>query len=133
MFSSRKMQSSGWMRMPISCAMAAMDCQRDSESRELAFHEGDAAVAEIVEMAKRHAGGGVVIEHDVGDAGRLAVRGDADDGGGNVEGELRVDEEKAIDAAAHEEFLIPVFEVGLAEMAYGEVEEAFLEKILLDA
>ena len=65
--------------------------------------------------------------------GIAAVRGDADDGGGNVEGELCIDEEKAVDAAAHEEFLILVFEVGLAEMADGEVEEAFLEKVLLDA
>jgi hypothetical protein len=90
-------------------------------------------VAEVIEMAKRHAGGGVVIEHDVGDTGGLAVRGDADDGGGNVEAELGIDEEKAIDTAAHEEFLILVLEVGLAEMADGEVEEAFLKKILLDA
>ena len=38
------------------------------EGVALAFHEGDAAVAEVVEMAKSHAGRGVVIEHDVGDA-----------------------------------------------------------------
>jgi hypothetical protein len=50
------------------------------EGVALAFHEGDAAVAEVVEVAKRHAGGDVVIEHDVGDAGISAVRGDADDG-----------------------------------------------------
>jgi len=53
-------------------------------------------------------------------------------GTGNLEGELRVDEEKAVDAAAHEELLILVFEIRLAEMADGEVEEAFLEKVLLD-
>src|SRR5260370_3184209 len=99
----------------------------------LAFHEGDEAVAEVVEVAKSHAGRGVVIEHDIGDAGRLAVRRDSDDGGRNVEGELRIDEEKTIDTAAHEEFLILVFEIGLAEMADGEVEKTFLEKVLLDA
>src|SRR6266550_1296420 len=105
------MQSSGWTKRPISCA----------------------AVAEVVEVAKRHACGDVVIEHDVGDAGIRAVRGDADDGDGNLEGELGVDEEKAVDAAAHEELLILVFEIGLAEMADGEVEKAFLEEVLLDA
>jgi hypothetical protein len=89
-------------------------------------------VAEVVEVTKRHAGRDVVIEHDVGDAGIPAVRGDADDGDGNVEGELRVDEEKAVDAA-QEEFLILVFEIGLAEMADCEVKKAFLEEILLDA
>ncbi len=73
-----------------------------------------------------------MIEHDVGDAGIPAVRGDADDGDRDVEGELRIDEEKAIDASAHEELLILVFEIGLAEMADGEVEKAFLEKVLLD-
>ena len=103
------------------------------EGVALAFHEGDAAVAEIVEMAERHAGRDVVIEHDVGDAGGFAVRGDADDGERDVEGELGIDQEKAIDAAAHEEFLVLLSEVGLAEMADGEVEKAFLEKILLDA
>jgi hypothetical protein len=84
-------------------------------------------------VAKRYAGRGVLIEHDVGDAGGRAVRGDADDGDRDVEGELRVDEEEAVDAAAHEELLILVFEIGLAEMADGEVEEAFLEKMLFDA
>jgi hypothetical protein len=74
-----------------------------------------------------------VIEHNVGDGWTPTVRGDADDGDGNVEGELRVDEEEAVDAAAHEEFLILVFEIGLAEMADGEVEKAFLKKVLLDA
>ena len=103
------------------------------EGVALAFHEGDAAVAEVVEVAERQAGGGGVIEHDVGDAGRVAVRGDADDGDGNVDGEFGVDEEETVDAAAHEEFLILLSEVGLAEMADGEVEEAFLEEVLLDA
>src|ERR1700679_4294142 len=84
-------------------------------------------------MAKRHAGRGDVIEHDVGDAGRLAMGGDTDDRRWNVEGELSVDNEKAVDSATHEEFLILVLEVRLAEMADGEVEEAFLEKIFFDA
>jgi hypothetical protein len=60
------------------------------------------------------------------------VRGDADDRGRNVEGELGIDEEKAVDAAADEELLILVFEVGLAEMADGQVEKAFMEEVLLD-
>jgi hypothetical protein len=47
----------------------------------LAFHEGDATVTEVVEVAKSHVGCGVVIEHDVGDGGIPAVRGDVDDGG----------------------------------------------------
>jgi hypothetical protein len=90
-------------------------------------------VAEVVEVANRHAGRGVVIERDVGDAGILAVRRNADDGERDIEGELCIDEEKAIDASAHEELLILVFEIGPAEMADGEVEKAFLEKVLLDA
>jgi hypothetical protein len=49
-------------------------------------------------------------------------------GGRNVEEELSIDEEKAVDAAAHEEFLMLVFEVGLAEMADSEVEKTFLER-----
>ena len=50
-----------------------------------------------------------------------------------LSGEFGIDEEKAVDAAAHEELLILVFEIGLAEMADGEVEEAFLEEVLFDA
>jgi hypothetical protein len=58
------------------------------EGVALALHEGDVVVAEVVEMAESHAGGDVVIEHDIGDAEYLAVRGDADDGSWNVEREL---------------------------------------------
>src|SRR5260370_29782345 len=79
----------------------------------LSFHEGDAAVAEVVEGAKSHAGRGVVIEHDIGDAGRLAVRRDSDDAGRNVEGELRIDEEKTSDTADNAELLTLDFEIGL--------------------
>ena len=70
MFSSRKMQSSGWMTMPISCAMRddGLPAGLGVEGAALAFHEGDAAMAEVIEMAERHAGRDIVIEHDVGDA-----------------------------------------------------------------
>ena len=103
------------------------------EGVTLAFHEGDATVAEVVEMEQGHAGRDIVIDHDIGDAAIPSVRGNADDGNGNVERELRVDKEKAIDAAAQEKLLILVLEVGLAEMADSEVEEAVLKKVLLDA
>ena len=103
------------------------------EGVALAFHEGDATVAEVVEMTQGHLGGAVVIERDVGEAGGFAVGGDADDGDGDLGAELGVDEQEAVDGAVHEEFGILLDEVGPAEMADGEVEEAFLEEVLLDA
>ena len=63
----------------------------------------------------------------------LCCGGDADDREGDVGGEFGVDEEKAVDAAAHEEFLVLLAEIGPAEMADGEVEEAFLQEVLFDA
>jgi len=69
----------------------------------LAFHEGDASVAEVVEMLEGEEGGSVVVEHDVRVALELLVSGDGDDGDaeGFVEG--GVDEKEAVDGALGEE------------------------------
>ena len=98
----------------------------------LSLHESNVAVAEVMEMAESHAGRDVMIEHYIGDAIGFAVGRDADDRSRDVESELSVDEEKAVDAATHEEFLVLIFKVGLSEVADGEVKEAFLEEVLLD-
>jgi hypothetical protein len=84
-------------------------------------------------MLEGDAGGEIVIEHDICDAGCFAVNGDADERQRYVGGRFGVDEKKAIDAAPHEEFLIFLPEVGLAEVADDEGEEALLEEILFDA
>jgi len=90
-------------------------------------------VTQVVKVLKGHAGGSIVIEHDVRDAGCVAVDGDSDDGKGYIDGKFCVDEKKAIDAAAHEELLVLLSEIGLAEMAHGKGEETLLQEILLDA
>jgi hypothetical protein len=48
-------------------------------------HEGDAAVAELVQMEQRLFDGLVVIENDVGNVGSRAVGGDGDHRNGNVD------------------------------------------------
>ena len=58
-----------------------------------------------------------VIEHHIGDTGGLAVGGDADDRKRNIERQLGIDQEKAVDASAHEKPLIFISKVIAAEMA----------------
>jgi hypothetical protein len=89
-------------------------------------------MSELVEVAKSEAGGAVVLEEDVGDAGSLDVGGDGDGGDGDLLAEVGVDEEEAVDGAIEEKLWVLVDEVGAAEMADGEVEIAGLEEVLLD-
>ena len=99
----------------------------------LTFHEGDAAVAEVVEVLEGEEGGAVVVQHDVGVALDFFVAGDGDDGGGDFFVEGGVDEEEAVDGALGEEAGVLVDEVGLALVGDDEVEVAGLEEVLFDA
>ena len=97
-----------------------------------ALHEGDAAVAEIVEVTEGHLCSAIVVEHGVGNAGNLAMSGDADDRNRDFVVKLRVDCQKTVDGAVHQEVGVLFDEVGTSEMADGEVEESLLHKVLLD-
>ncbi len=98
----------------------------------LAFHEGDAAVAEIVEMLEREKGGAVVVEHDVGIALELLVAGDGDDRDADGFVKRCVDEQEAVDGALREQAWVLVNEVRLALMGDDIVEVAGLEQTIFD-
>jgi len=108
---------------------AGLGIKRES----LAFHEGDAAVTKFVEVAKSEACGAIVVEHDVCNAGSADVGGDADDRKGNALGQLRIDEQEAVDGAADEEVRIFLEKIWTAEMTDSEVEVAGLQKIFFDS
>lgn len=98
----------------------------------LSLHESDLAVAQFVEVLKSLSGSEVVIEQNVGDTGLLAVGGDAYNRQRDVYGQLRINEQEAIDAAAHKELLVLFPEIGTSQMTDREIKEPFLKKILLD-
>jgi hypothetical protein len=102
------------------------------EREGLALHEGDAPMPEIVEVLECEAGGAVVVEHEVGDAGNADVRGDSDGWKRNALAEIGVDEKEAIDGAADEKVRIFFDEIGMAEMTDGEVEITGLQEIFFN-
>jgi hypothetical protein len=97
------------------------------------LHEGEATVAEVVEVTEGHLCSSIVIEHGVGNAGNLAVSRDADGRNGDFVVKLGVDGQEAVDGAVHQQVGILLDEVGTSEMAHCEVEEALLHEVLLDA
>ena len=112
-----------------------MDAQRNSVSGMWggAFHEDDAAVAEVVEVLEGEQRGEIVVEDDVGVALDAGVAGDGDDGGIDLLIERGVDEEVAVDRALGEQARVLVEEVGFALVADDEVQVSGLHEVLFDA
>ena len=88
-----------------------------------AAHEGDAAMAQSVEMCERLFDCEMMIEDDVGDVFNGAVSGDGDHGNWDVD-VIRggVENQKAIDGAFHQHARVLLDELALPVMAGGEVE-----------
>jgi len=98
-----------------------------------AAHEGDFAVAKLVEMTQGKLGGALLIKDDVGDAFDFAVSRD-NDGGESSETlfECCIDEDYAFNGAIHKEAWILFDEIGFAAVTCCEIEVAFFNEVLFN-
>jgi len=97
-------------------------------------HEGDFAVAELIEMTQCKLSGALLVEDHIGDPINLAMAGD-DDSGENAEAffEGSIDEDKALYRTIHEEAWVLFDEVRFAAVTCGEVEIALFNKVLFNS
>ena len=70
-------------------------------AERLAAHEGDVAMAKLMQMSQRQLGGMLVVQKNVRDSGNLFVAGDSDHWHGQFVFERGVDRDNSFRAAAH--------------------------------
>ena len=99
-----------------------------------AAHEGDFAVAELVEVTEGKLGGALLVKDHIGDAFDFAMSCDGY-GGENPDALFKgsIDKDEALNGAIHEESRVLFDEIGFAAVTRGEIEVAFLNEVLFDA
>lgn len=97
-------------------------------------HEGDFAMAKLVEMAQRKLGGTLLVENHIRYALDLAMTCDGDSWEtAETFFEGSIDEDKAFDGTIHEETWILLDEIGLPAVTRGEVKVPLFDEMLFNA